>query len=134
MKNILEIYRATVIDEIPRQSERFGFPHSLARWKREMDTIDVFMSKRSEAFEKQMFDILSVDETQNVDFTCYPNPSKGTFIIDLGSFADKISQIDIYDFMGRKVLTANNTKIECDLPKGIYFIKIGNSTQKIIIQ
>lgn len=134
MKNILEKYRATVIDEIPRQSERFGFPHSLARWKREMDTIDVFMSKRSAAFEKQMFDILSVDETQNVDFSCYPNPSTGTFIIDLGSFADKISQIDIYDFMGRKVLTANNPKIECDLPKGIYFIKIGNSTQKIIIQ
>lgn len=134
LRSYLNEYQNIIEDDVPKQSERFGFPATVARWESDLDTIDTFFRMRSAAFEQELQGILLTHEAETPYFTCHPNPSSGTFIVDLGSFANKINQIDIYDFMGRNVLTTNNPIIECDLPKGIYFIKIGESTQKIIIQ
>ena len=79
----------------------------------------------------------AVDEMENCGNLVYPNPSNGTFNINLGK-----SQwnVEVYDIMGRKVYESRmegNSIIDLGLyPKGLYFLKVntinGISIQKIV--
>jgi len=57
-KPILDEYRDIVKDEIWRQSLRFGFPRSVTRWERDMDSVAVFFQDRSMAFDYELSDFL----------------------------------------------------------------------------
>jgi len=72
----------------------------------------------------------------NSNFTIYPNPNKGKFIIELTNKTTE-STIEIYDLMGKKVWSkvSSENKLEIDIsnqPKGIYLVKVVSENNVII--
>ena len=58
LKPFLDEYRDLVKDEIWRQSMRFGFPKSIARWEQDMNSVDQFFHKRSMTFDQELHGFL----------------------------------------------------------------------------
>lgn len=72
-----------------------------------------------------------VDKIPTVSFSIYPNPAKGSFVIesDLPTFN---YIFEAYDLMGRRV---KNLKLgENNLPSGFYLIRYGKFSQKLIVE
>ncbi|MBR1992516.1 MAG: T9SS type A sorting domain-containing protein [Bacteroidales bacterium] len=77
------------------------------------------------------------------DFQVCPNPSDGSFIIDINKNQDDVFTLDIYTSIGTTVLHIeylSESHIEINnnaLPSGVYFIRLMNryclSTKKIIV-
>jgi hypothetical protein len=68
----------------------------------------------------------------------YPNPTKGTFTIDLGAAYDNVA-ISITDISGRTVYqtTANQTalvSLELDQPAGIYFVSVTSENKHTVVK
>ncbi len=62
-------------------------------------------------------------------FTVYPNPSKGGIIIE-GS-----GTLTITDVLSQILLTKEiSGKTKMELPKGMYFVKLGNETRKLVVE
>jgi len=79
----------------------------------------------------------------NTDLNVFPNPTKGAFTVKLKAQIEP-AKITIYNRLGVVVksftMKANQTKLALDadalgLPKGMYFIKLGNSklTKRLIV-
>jgi hypothetical protein len=69
----------------------------------------------------------------NESFILYPNPSTSSFQILMKT--DTLANVEIYDSMGRKIYNGNSTFIRTEnWSKGIYWVKIGNQSKKIIVQ
>ncbi|MCL2511284.1 MAG: T9SS type A sorting domain-containing protein [Bacteroidales bacterium] len=85
---------------------------------------------------------VGIVETQGIaSVRVYPNPTRGE--LQVTSYELQVTGIDIYDIMGKKLLTSplsltspETTLNIAHLPNGVYFIKIqtetGTITQKII--
>ncbi len=74
---------------------------------------------------------LSLSKESLNNFIVYPNPTSGVVYIEGNKSQDEYI---VYSVIGEKILTAKNTN-EIDLshlPKGVYYLKIGNSTKKIV--
>lgn len=72
----------------------------------------------------------------NSNFTIYPNPNKGKFIIELTNKTTE-STLEIYDLMGKKVWSkvSSENKLKIDIssqPKGIYLVKMVSENQVIV--
>lgn len=82
---------------------------------------------------------VSISEASPLDIqvTFYPNPTKHTLFIESTS----ISSISLMNMNGKLVfetgIQKGENKLKLDLPKGIYFIKIGSNldvmTDKLVI-
>jgi len=60
----------------------------------------------------------------------YPNPTTGIFTLQ-GATAE----IQVYDLFGRLVLRSNNKDIDMSQqPKGVYVLRTGGATRKIVLQ
>lgn len=87
--------------------------------------------------------VLEVEDTSQLDFTVYPNPSNGNFTIDLGKEYTDVS-VEIYNMLGQlisseKYATAKTISQELDASAGTYFVKVstakeGSNTLRIIKQ
>ena len=81
---------------------------------------------------------LNVDDYQLSGFSIYPNPAENSVTIDFGTNTPKSAFI--YDISGRMVLThsgIDQQTITVDVSRlnsGIYFVKVGDTTQKLIIK
>lgn len=84
-----------------------------------------------------------VNELSKPLVTIYPNPNNGQFTINLKNNNNTTTLIEIYDLMGKKVISENNTsnKITINIstqPKGIYLVRVSNGdvvfTEKIVYQ
>lgn len=78
------------------------------------------------------------DKTTTKTFNLYPNPAKDIVTIDVTDIADD-KQIIVTNVLGNVVMTKtidnNHTTLSVsDLSKGVYFVKIGESIQKLTIQ
>jgi len=74
---------------------------------------------------------LSISEGSIDSFEVYPNPTSGVIFIKGNK---NVGQLNLYSVIGEKVLTVENTN-EIDLshlPKGLYYLQFGNTTQKIV--
>ncbi len=141
LKHIWDGYRAIVEEEIPSQSERFGFPKNMRRWQSDMDSTEAFFLKRSLAYEQELFELLSVDEMASLEFSVFPNPSKGAFYILLDTDENVVLPIEMFDCLGRRVLCEQRSfivntgvRIDAELPSGLYLLRVGNRSKRIIIQ
>ena len=72
-------------------------------------------------------------------FTIYPNPTNGVLTIHHSSFIIHHSTFRITNLMGQTVqtgnLTAETQQINVSaLPQGMYFISVGDMTQKFVVQ
>ncbi len=81
-----------------------------------------------------------VDDLQSkTGFTLYPNPTNSQVIIELSRNRQTVERLQIFSLDGRliqeELLTQQRTKLELDgLKKGIYFIRVGHQTHKLIKQ
>ena len=72
---------------------------------------------------------LNVAELPNPNFKVYPNPAHGCFIVD------GTGMMTIVNTLGQTILSREIDGLtSIELPKGMYFITLGNSTQKIVIE
>jgi ELWxxDGT repeat protein len=63
-----------------------------------------------------------------VNFSLYPNPNDGNFIIELDNQTFKKGTVSVYDLLGREVyqsqITKQQTQITLNQPKSIYLVKL----------
>ena len=112
-----------------RQPERVFFNPSNAS--------EMWVSSFGNGMKMGMLVGLGVPEFGNVDeIAVYPNPASSIVAVTASAAGESLS---IYNTLGAKVrchqlaLGQNEISIS-DLPNGIYFLKIGNTAKKIVIQ
>lgn len=74
----------------------------------------------------------------SVDFVIYPNPAKESFTVKLKEFKGEITTIQIFNNMGQQLyLNTVNQSITVDVStwaKGLYFVRLGSTTSRIVVQ
>lgn len=87
-------------------------------------------------------DLSNNDEIDLTELEIYPNPSNGSFKIELGKHTQSIDNIKIFNTIGKQIYQNDKieslVKIDLDLSKGLYFISFEKEnrvlqTQRIII-
>ena len=143
--NLMKIwngYRNRVENEVPSQSERFGFPNNFLRWQADMDSTETFFTKRFEAFNREMREVFFASDDAVDKISVYPNPNEGSFAVALHVDGYAIVPVQVFDVMGRRVyeeecflMSGENTlPMSLDLRVGLYQLRVGNAMQRIIIQ
>jgi hypothetical protein len=78
-----------------------------------------------------------VADVSKTAFAVFPNPNNGTFYVTSEDYRN-LGTVDVCDIVGSKLisypLTASKQQLRLDLPKGIYFLKAGNTTVKVVVQ
>ena len=77
-----------------------------------------------------------------VNSVVYPNPATNDGRLYLWSDGFVVTSLEMYDMTGRKICASdlvlvtgeNEIQIPYHLSAGLYLIKIGNTTQRIVIQ
>jgi len=143
-KQLFDAAANSVRDEVPHLTARFGTPHNLTAWENNIATIDDFLQNRVRDLNQQINDISNVGDTNFVVETIYPNPSNGDFYLILSCDKHEIiyNAIAIYNVLGQKLSSKdlilmpglNTVEISCDYAPGIYIMKIGNKTERFVIQ
>lgn len=84
---------------------------------------------------------LHIDEiNEKVEIKIYPNPANSVIQISINNY--QAEEIKIYDMLGHIVIKNENCKIKqggiqmdvSSLLNGMYYLKIGNNTQKFVVQ
>ena len=91
----------------------------------------IFDSKDVEdrAFSNLTDHTFAVCEENETNFMVYPNPSNGTFIVEGNGL------LSIRNVLGQEIMTKEiEDKINLELPKGIYFLKMNGRTQKVVVE
>ncbi len=75
----------------------------------------------------------------NSDFKMYPNPSKNILFLEIMNDEFKILNAEIYELTGKLVKSFPLEETEkglniSSLPKGLYFVKLGEQTQKLVVE
>ena len=83
---------------------------------------------------------LGTDETTVNKFSIYPNPVKNNTLYVTGKNIEKIKRVEIYNVNGilvqvaeKPFLNKNNLVLK-NLPKGIYFAKFDDNSQKFLVE
>lgn len=84
----------------------------------------------------------SVSQTANETFTLYPNPNKGNFTLRFVSTEESNVKVALIDATGREVYTQqtqaqkgeNEVYVETNLARGLYLLRAGNYTGRIVIE
>ena len=133
--DLLETLRPKIVE----QGYRFGYPESVSFWDNGNSLIYSFLENRVEGYldameNSPLLDIEDLFYDFN-SFICYPNPSNGTIFINIIDNQVNTYNIQVYNLVGSLVYEKPvSMSLNLDLPAGMYIVKIGKSTQKIIIQ
>lgn len=81
--------------------------------------------------------VLSVEETSQLDFALYPNPTIGNFTIDLGREYSDVS-VNIYNILGQIISSETYASVKTIEKKitnmgGVYFVKISTANEESTI-
>lgn len=142
LKELLECYRGLVAGEVPSQSRRFGFPENEQRWQADMDSVDAFFAKRTEAFYKELQEVFAGAPFTPSEMDTYPNPNNGTYKISVASEGSFLVPIQLFDATGRLVHAEdiflkpgyNTVEIDVAMRPGLYLMRFGEVVKRIIIQ
>ena len=84
---------------------------------------------------------VSVNEYKSHEFLIYPNPSSGKISLNIFNSEFNSINIEVFNLSGeiveKRFLSGKSNMhydIHLDLSKGIYFLKVNNFTEKIVIQ
>lgn len=128
-------------EEVPNQRLRFGFPTSGSIWSEDMALMDAYLQSRNLRVEEQIEAFLSVLLNEEpVSIACYPNPFTDLLYLLVDSDRQREETMEIYDMMGRCVHRErvwldsgmNHLSVQCDVAPGVYILRIGNQTQRIV--
>ena len=130
-------------DEISHQIERFQYPHNMEEWEERCDQVDEFLRDREEMFWLQTRDFFHLYNDSITKLTCYPNPalSGESLSISVKSDSENITKLEVYDLTGHTVYSrnvslkegANQIQINLVNRQGIFIIKVGYETCKVIL-
>ena len=74
-----------------------------------------------------------IDDVEQLDFVCYPNPNSGSFMIRMSNAEE--ATVKVYDITGRVVLSrqhyTNNEPLSI-ATSGMYFVEVTTSTSRLI--
>ena len=130
-------------EEIPQQSYRFNNPKNITEWEEYCQDLDKFLLEREYQFwlDTKKFFHLKEDEISSV--TCYPNPIRQGGKLNLQITADDNCTIwiSVYDLNGRYTYGQyfflqqgdNTVQLNMEFHSGVYFIKTGPFTKKVIV-
>ena len=132
--------REQMYPEIEAQSFRFGNPPHLGFWNWACTLTDGFLSTREETYLAEWTNFVGLNEQGKVSLTCYPNPSNGVIHVFFESDVADRCEISMYDMMGRKVFMRscsldygyNDLVIQPNVPAGVYVLKVGGHSQRIV--
>ena len=134
--DIVETLRPNIED----QRHRFGYPSSMSFWDVGNDLINDFLAHRVENYCGE-WEVFSVFHEHFKEFvSVYPNPSSGSIHLIIDNAQTIADEIAIYDAMGRRVFVEpykytegiNEVTIQPNLGAGIYLLKIGSYTHRIV--
>ena len=117
-----------------RQPERIYFNPN--------NTNEMWVSSFGNGMKMGLLNANGVAEFSQEEFSLYPNPTSGLANVSISQSADlKIKNIELYNIYGEKLSSMNfqigsTSNFQIDLssqPNGIYFLKIGNTAKKIIV-
>jgi len=137
---IYEDIKMRIEPEVPLQSERFGSPSTVEAWNVAMERVQYFLRVRSNLILEPLHHIVDgIPETRQGELLCYPNPFSDEIHLRWRSDDYKAHEIALYDVMGRKVFAKTvdaekDTEITLSpsLPAGVYVLKAGGYTQRIV--
>ena len=135
MKSVLDAYGSAVEGEIESQAQRFRFPGNIDRWRQDMERANNFLGQRDQYYKEELVYYLDIEETASEVGLCYPNPFTDEIHLRYSSDDGKSQEVAIYDVMGRKVFSGtcfNETLLKPNLPAGVYVLKAGTMTQRIV--
>ncbi len=95
-------------------------------------TIEYLINQRRESFEEEDDDVGIFNPKVIRKVKVYPNPTQGTFNIELPEYqGSKSIKIDLYDLAGNGLKKIENVEMHesidiSDLPKGLYVIKVND--------
>ena len=133
---------ALVRGEVPSQCERFGLPLSLGQWEYDITAVDRFLRTRVENMIDRLRDFFEAEDNNTNIQVLYPNPVSDELHLILWSDGFAMNDIEVFDLMGRKLYSQkvvlmegeNYLDLSCPYASGIYILRFGNKTQKIVIQ
>ena len=107
-----------------------------------MPVIDYFLRERPEKIIETLSDFLSIDEPLAVAVGCYPNPFTDEIRIGVEAEGFGAEEVALYDLLGRKVFVQpcclnsghNEIVLRPNVKSGVYLLKLGNLTKKVIKQ
>ncbi len=128
--------------EIPTQSQRFGYPQNYDTWMEDINYTDFFLRKRTQYLREMLNEFISYYEIDEHIVKIYPNITSGQINIIITGSLKRQSEISIYDMMGKIVFSkpldnayeGDVISFNPNLKPGIYLLKIGVFTQRIVIQ
>lgn len=138
MHNLWQYYCNSVSDEIQNVSDRFHFPVSYERWETDTEQTDCFLKLCTDLFENQLLEYFDTEEMELPAWSCYPNPFKNEFIIELPENQVNGRLLQIFDLNGRECFRqefpddCGHIGIEPEIPAGFYLLKLGNVSQIIV--
>lgn len=140
-KPYFDTIKAALQYEVPNQTHRFGSPSSYSSWLYySMAVINNFLMDRPVSILASLNEFLSIEPLLINDFEIYPNPSYGEIHLRLDAEGLSAHEVGIFDMMGRKVFMMpcllkegrNEITFNPNLSPGVYIIKVGNHTQRIV--
>lgn len=142
MKAIWDEYRELVVEEVPDQAERFGFPASMERWQSDMDCTEAFFTKRFIGFDQELQNVFELNTPEVKGNMVYPNPNNGTFFVLVFSENCSMMDVEVMNVLGQLVykeecfrtIGGNIYRIETGLSSGLYLLRIENDIIRIVIQ
>jgi hypothetical protein len=140
---VLNSVKNAINDEIPRQCERFDFPHNYEQWQYHIDSIDNFLRRQPTIIiDRLEEEIEGIEHYQTCTaFSIFPNPTSDYINISISNTKWGVVRIDIFDLQGR---TVYSDIVFCDegenihtidihnLPQGTYITRVGEKTQKVV--
>jgi hypothetical protein len=139
-KPYFDYIKQTLQDEVPNQIERFHCPETYSTWENYcMPVIDFFLRERPENILEALDDFVSVDQFLTSVLGCYPNPSCDEIHIGIEAEGFGAKEVVICDLLGRKVFSetvvaenGNEIILNPELPAGVYVLKMGGHSQRIV--
>ena len=129
--------------EVPRQTNRFGYPQGQDYWNWGLCLIRDFLSNRVVAYQEacDRFESLKEHhyETNTDDFVIYPNPSVDEVHIKMLDGRSRATEFLLCDVSGRVLLNGTCYLSACqelvlgsELRPGVYVVKIGPYVHKFV--
>jgi hypothetical protein len=142
-ENTYPLYQSivdTLRPNVGSHVHRFGNPTSMSAWENGNTYTNGFLSHRAETFWENWYGFVGLKEHTEVTACVFPNPSSEEIHLSFDSDAFGITEIAIYDLMGRKVYVQqsgitqghNDITLHPDLRAGVYVLKWGCQTIKIV--
>ena len=142
-ENTFPLYQSiveTLRPNVGNHAYRFGNPVSVDAWEQANTYTEGFLFHRVETFWENWYDFVGLNEHVGVTACVFPNPFSEEIHLSFDADASGITEIAIYDLMGRKVYIQqggiaqgrDDITLLPNLGAGVYVLKVGGLIRRIV--